>query len=136
MRTTFSKRTETVMSLAAEHARRMKHDFVGTEHLLLGLLAEPSGEIAGLLRGLGAEPASVEAEIEKLVHHGAVALSINTLPFTPRATAAIDLANHEATMLSQRLVEPGHLLLGLLFQSDGVAGMALQNLGLNRSKLT
>jgi hypothetical protein len=135
MHRAFGHRTEQVMTLAAAHARRLNHDFVGTEHILLGLVGEESREIADVLSNLGAAPEKIEQEIVRLVQPGPNGSAVLILPLTPRANAAIDFAHQEAAMLSQRLVEPEHLLLGLLRESDGVAGMALRNLGLDPDKI-
>jgi hypothetical protein len=134
MGSTLSKRSQQVMTLASEHARRLNHDYVGTEHILLGLMSEPSGQIADLLSSLGADPARTELEIEKLIARGARPSSLAILPLTPRARVAIDLARQEATVLSQKFVEPEHLLLGLMRQDDGVAARALRNMGLDSRK--
>jgi hypothetical protein len=125
------KRSEQVMSLAEAHARRLNHDYVGTEHILLGLMSEPSGQIADLLSSLGADPARTELEIEKLIARGAQPSSVAVVPLTPRAKVVIDLARQEASVLSQKFVEPEHLLLGLMRQDDGVAARALRNMGLD-----
>jgi len=123
------------MTLAAEHARRLNHDFIGTEHILLGLLTAPSGQIADVLSSLGADPAKIEQEIEKFVQRGPRPPTRDGSPLTPRAQRAIDFAHHEAAMLSQRIVEPEHLLIGLLREDDGVARRVLQNLGLDLNKV-
>jgi Clp amino terminal domain, pathogenicity island component len=126
-----SDKARQAMMLADQHARRLNHDYIGTEHILLGLMSEPSGQIADLLGSLGAHRSSIEQEIEKLISRGQASSLPPVLPLTPRSRVAIELAHHEAAMLSQKFVEPEHLLLGLILQDDGVAARALGNVGLD-----
>jgi hypothetical protein len=131
MRRRLSNNAQQVMMLAGQHARRLNHAYVGTEHILLGLMSEQSGQIADLLSSLGAGPTRMEQEIEKLIAPGPAIPLPQDLPLTPRAKTAIELASHQAAMLSEKCVEPGHLLLGLILLDDGVAAQALRNAGLD-----
>lgn len=128
---TLSKRSQQVMTAAQQYSRRLGHDFVGTEHILLGLMSEPSGQIADVLLSLGVDPASVEAEIEKLITRQSPRTPAVPAPLTPRANKAIELANQDAMVHGQNVVDPEHLLLGLIREGDGVAGRVLRHVGLD-----
>ena len=120
--------TSEALVLAREEARGFNHDFVGTEHLLLGLLSEPDGRATKVLAGLGVTSAGVRAEIEKLVGVGVERSSASELPYTPRARQAMALAHEEAKALQQHRVEAEHVLLGLTREPTGVAGRVLASL--------
>ena len=125
-----SKQSQEVMTLAADEARKLNHDFVGTEHLLLGLLIEGSWASAGAIERLGATVETLRSEIEKLVQRGPVAPTAAGLPLTPRTKRVIEFASEAADNVSLAQVEPEHLLVGLLREPSGVAGQAMRNLGL------
>src|SRR4051812_28893694 len=118
-----------VLSVAAEEARALNHQYVGTEHILLGLMRDDS-RVAHVFTRLRLTPQSVRAEIQNVVHRGPVAISADELPLTPRAKQVIQFAAEEAAVLSLSLVGPEQLLVGLVRESDGVAGLVMRNLGL------
>ena len=124
-----------VLAHAQDEARSLNHTFVGTEHLLLGLLHGDSGTSAVTLQNLGLDLAAVRREIEKLVQRGSQPPSPGELPLTPRAQRAIQFAAEEACFVGQKQISAEHLLLGLFREPDGVAGQVLRNLGLNLEKL-
>lgn len=119
-----------VLIHAEEEARRLNHDYVGTEHILLGLVAEGTGEVAAAFRALGVDAGKIRREIAALVQPGLVAPTTYKLPQTPRARRAVEFANVEAMLMKGPRVGPERLLLGLMRERDGVAVRALRNLGL------
>jgi ATP-dependent Clp protease ATP-binding subunit ClpC len=123
------------LTLAAEEARRLNHDFIGTEHILLGLLAEGSSASAGSLQRVGLSLEKLRGEIEKLVQRGPTAIAKSDLPLTPRAGRAIQFASELADNVGLPEIGPEHLLIGLLREEGGVAGMALRNLGVKLREL-
>lgn len=116
---------------AHEQALRFHHDFIGTEHLLLGLLELETGTASKALAKLGVNRDAVRAEIEKIVGSGPQAARSHPLRSTPRANRAIRLAIKEANALRQRSVGTEHVLLGLLIEGSGVAGIVLRSLGVS-----
>jgi len=124
-------RARKVMSLANEEAQRFNHEYIGTEHLLLGLLKEGSGTGANVLKNLDVDLRKVRNEVGKLVKAGPMALRLGKLPQTPRARQVIDYAIQEARNLNHNYVGTEHLLLGLLREHDGVAAQVLRQLGLS-----
>src|SRR5688572_17881412 len=106
--------TRRALAKADEEARSFRHEYIGTEHLLLGILAEESGMASDVLKSMGIEVAAVRGEIEKLVEPGPANVGPRKLPLTPRAQAAIDYAGDEARTFSETTVGTEHLLLGLL----------------------
>jgi ATP-dependent Clp protease ATP-binding subunit ClpC len=131
----FSERGTRVLVAAEREARAFNHTYVGTEHILLGLLSENSGTVVETLRMFGVHADKVRAEVEKLVHRGQSPVLAEELPLTPRAKQVVKYAIEEATNLNQKQVDAEHLLLGLLREPDGVAGLALRNLGLGIEKI-
>jgi ATP-dependent Clp protease ATP-binding subunit ClpC len=126
----FAPNARQALELAPEEARRFKHDFVGTEHLLLSLTRVPSGVVANVIGRLGLDSDSVRLEIEKLVSHGvATAGAAAEIPFTPRAKRALQLAADEASVFNQDQIRPEHVFLGLLLEGSGVAALVLKQLG-------
>ena len=120
------------LAIAPDEARQFRHDFVGTEHVLLGLIKSSSGIVPTVLRRLGADDECVRKEIQRLVHDGPVVHEIaGEIPFTPRARQALQLAVHEAGLLKCANVGAEHLLLGLLREGSGVASVVLKNLGVD-----
>jgi ATP-dependent Clp protease ATP-binding subunit ClpA len=124
-----------VLAHAQDEARSLNHTFVGTEHLLLGLLYSDSGASAVTLQNMGLDLDAVRGEIEKLVQRGSDPSCPGELPLTPRAQRALQFAGEEACLVGQKKASPEHLLLGLFREPDGVAGQVLRNLGLNLEKL-
>jgi hypothetical protein len=131
MLSNLTDRARQVVTSAQRESRRYGHAFVGTEHILLALIAEPSGEIAGALKSFGVFPQRVRLEIESLVAAGPAAVATTDLPLTPRVKLAIELAADEARDANQKLVDIPHLMLGLWREPDGVAGKVLVSLGID-----
>jgi ATP-dependent Clp protease ATP-binding subunit ClpC len=131
----FTDGTRRAVAKADDEARSFHHDYIGTEHLLLGILAEESGMASDVLKSTGVEVAAVRGEIEKLVERGAANAGPRKLPLTPRAQAAIDYAGDEARTFRETTVGTEHLLLGLLREPDGVAGQVLRNLGIKPDEI-
>ncbi len=123
-------RAKKVMALANQEAQRFNHEYIGTEHILLGLVKEGSGVGANVLKNLGIDLRKVRMEVEKLVKSGPEMVTMGKLPQTPRAKKVTEYAMEEARALNHNYVGTEHLLLGLLREQDGVAAQVLQNLGL------
>ncbi len=126
----FTDRARKVMALANQEAQRFNHEYIGTEHILLGLVKEGSGVGANVLKNLGADLHKVRMEVEKLVKSGPDMVQMGKLPQTPRTKKVIEYAIEEARALNHNYVGTEHLLLGLLREQDGVAATVLMNLGL------
>ena len=126
----FTDRARKVMALANQEAQRFNHEYIGTEHILLGLVKEGSGVGANVLKNLGVDLRKVRLEVEKLVKSGPEMVTMGKLPQTPRAKRVIEYAIEEARQLNHNYVGTEHLLLGLLREQDGVAAQVLMNLGL------
>jgi ATP-dependent Clp protease ATP-binding subunit ClpC len=126
----FTDRARKVMALANQEAQRLNHEYIGTEHILLGLVKEGSGVGANVLRNLDVDLRRVRLEVEKLVKAGPEMVTMGKLPQTPRAKKVIEYAIEEARNLNHNYVGTEHLLLGLLREHDGVAAQVLLNLGL------
>ncbi len=123
-------RARKVMALANQEAQRFNHEYIGTEHILLGLVKEASGVGANVLKNLGIDLRKVRLEVEKLVKSGPEMVTMGKLPQTPRAKKVLEYAIEEARNLNHNYVGTEHLLLGLLREQDGVAAQVLVNLGL------
>ncbi|MEM7231233.1 MAG: ATP-dependent Clp protease ATP-binding subunit [Planctomycetota bacterium] len=126
----FTDRARKVMALARKEAQRFNHDFIGTEHILLGLIQEGSGVAANVLKNLGVEINKIRAEIEKNVQSGPSMVTMGQLPFTPRAKKVLELSMEEANELGHNYIGTEHLLLGLIRENDGVAAQVLLDLNL------
>src|SRR5687768_14406384 len=126
----FTDRARKVMALANQEAQRFNHEYIGTEHILLGLVKEGSGVGANVLKNLDIDLRKVRLEVEKLVKSGPDMVTMGKLPQTPRAKKVIEYAIEEARSLNHNYVGTEHLLLGLLREQDGVAAQVLMNLGL------
>ena len=126
----FTDRARKVMALANQEAQRFNHEYIGTEHILLGLVKEGSGVGANVLKNLDVDLRKVRLEVEKLVKAGPEMVTLGKLPQTPRAKKVIEYAIEEARNLNHNYVGTEHLLLGLLREHDGVAAQVLRNLGL------
>jgi ATP-dependent Clp protease ATP-binding subunit ClpC len=125
----FTDRARKVMALANQEAQRFNHEYIGTEHILLGLVKEGSGVGANVLKNLDVDLRKVRLEVEKLVKRGPDMVTMGKLPQTPRAKKVIEYAIEEARSLNHNYVGTEHLLLGLLREQDGVAAQVLMNLG-------
>ncbi len=126
----FTERARKVMALANQEAQRFNHEYIGTEHILLGLVKEGSGVGANVLKNLGVDLHKVRMEVEKLVKAGPDMVTMGKLPQTPRAKKVIEYSIEEARNLNHNYVGTEHLLLGLLREHDGVAAQVLMNLSL------
>lgn len=126
----FTGRAQKVMALANQEAQRLNHEYIGTEHVLLGLLNEGSGVGANVLKHLGIDLRTVRREVENLVKPGPDLFTAGKLPQTPRTKKALELAIDEANTLNHKYVGTEHLLLGLLREHDGIAAFVLRGLGL------
>ncbi|MFA5431088.1 MAG: Clp protease N-terminal domain-containing protein, partial [Candidatus Omnitrophota bacterium] len=131
----FTERARKVIILAKEEARRFNHDYIGTEHILLGLIREGEGVASSVLQKLGLSLENIRLEIEKLVQPGPATQIIGDIPFTPRSKKALELAAEEARSLGHNYIGTEHLLLGLIREGEGVASQVLMNLGLDLSKV-
>lgn len=118
------------MALANQEAQRFNHEYIGTEHILLGLVKEGSGVGANVLKNLDVDIKKLRLEVEKLVKSGPDMVSMGKLPHTPRAKKVIEFAIEEARSLNHNYIGTEHLLLGLLRETEGVAAQVLMNLGL------
>ena len=126
----FTDRARKVMALANQEAQRFNHEYIGTEHILLGLVKEGSGVGANVLKNLDVDIKKLRLEIEKLVKSGPDMVTMGKLPQTPRAKKVIEYAIEEARALNHNYVGTEHILLGLLRETEGVAAQVLMNLGL------
>jgi ATP-dependent Clp protease ATP-binding subunit ClpC len=131
----FTERARKVIVYAKEEARRFNHDYIGTEHLLLGLVREGEGVAAAVLQKLGLDLETIRVEIEKLVQPGPQTQVIGDIPFTPRSKKALELSAEEARALGHNYIGTEHLLLGLVKEGEGMAFRVLLNLGLDLGKL-
>jgi ATP-dependent Clp protease ATP-binding subunit ClpC len=127
----FTERARKVIILAKEEARRFNHDYIGTEHILLGLIREGEGVAAAVLQKMGVSLENIRLEIEKLVQPGPTTQIIGDIPFTPRAKKALELSAEEARSLGHNYIGTEHLLLGLIREGEGIAYQVLLNLGLD-----
>src|SRR5436853_1109947 len=128
----FTDRARKVMQLANQEAQRFNHEYIGTEHILLGLVKEGSGVAANVLKNLDIDLRKIRLEVERIVQHGPSGemVSMGKLPHTPRAKKVIEYSIEEARNLNHNYVGTEHLLLGLLREQEGVAAQVLMNLGL------
>jgi hypothetical protein len=121
----FSGQARKAVQLAHDEARRLGQEYVGTEHLLLGLLREPSQGAGRLLSACGVDPARLAREAEAMAQRGPALVDGDKLPLTPRAVKALEYAREEAAGLKHPSIGPEHLVLGLLRETEGIAGQLL-----------
>ncbi len=126
----FTDRARKVMQLANQEAQRFNHEYIGTEHILLGLVKEGSGVAANVLKNLDVDLRKIRLEVEKIVQSGPDMVTMGKLPQTPRAKKVIEYSMEEARNLNHNYVGTEHILLGLLREQEGVAAQVLMNLGL------
>ena len=127
----FTPRAQQVLALSRKEADRFNHNFVGTEHLLLGLIALGQGVAVNVLLKLGLDLETVRTEVEKQVGTGPDRKMIGDIPYTPRVKKVFAFAAKDAKALNHTYVGTEHLLLGMLREGDGVAARVLLNLGVN-----
>jgi ATP-dependent Clp protease ATP-binding subunit ClpC len=131
----FTDRARKVLALANQEAVRLNHEYIGTEHILLGLVKEGSGVGANILKNLDVDLHKVRLEVEKLVKSGCNTGSVGKLPQTPRAKQVIEFAIEESKALNHNYVGSEHVLLGLLRVQEGVAAKVLIGLGLDLARV-
>jgi ATP-dependent Clp protease ATP-binding subunit ClpC len=131
----FTERARKVLVLAKEEARRFSHDYIGTEHILLGLIREGEGVACAVLQNLGIDLERLRLEIEKLISPGSAAPVLGDIPFTPRAKKALELAAEEARQLGHNYIGTEHILLGLIREGEGVASQVLFSLGVDLKRV-
>jgi ATP-dependent Clp protease ATP-binding subunit ClpC len=129
----FTERARKVLSLAQEEAQRFKHNYIGTEHLLLGLVREREGVAAKVLFKLGVELQKVRESVEFIIGRGD-RIVLGEIGLTPRAKKVIELAVDEARRLNHHYIGTEHLLLGLLREGEGISAGVLESLGVNLEK--
>jgi hypothetical protein len=129
MLTNLTDRAQQALALAPQESKRYRHDFIGTEHILLALIADETGEVARILQTFGIDAPRIRRHVEWLCAPGTSDRPASVLPFTPRANRALKIAAEESRDAAQKSVDTGHLLLGLLREPDGVAGKVLAQLG-------
>ncbi|MBU0759447.1 MAG: ATP-dependent Clp protease ATP-binding subunit [Candidatus Omnitrophica bacterium] len=127
----FTERARKVILLAKEEAKRFNHDYIGTEHILLGLIREGEGVAAVILQKIGLGLQQIRLEIEKIVKPGPSTVISGDIPFTPKAKKAIELSGEEARAIGHNYIGTEHILLGLIKEGEGVASQVLLNLGLD-----
>ena len=125
----FTDRARKVMALANQEAQLFNHEFIGTEHILLGLVKEGSGVAATVLKNMDIDLKKLRLAVEKLVHSGPDMVTMGKLPQTPKARKVIEYAIDEARALNHNYIGTEHLLLGLLRETDGIAAQVLMSLG-------
>jgi hypothetical protein len=125
----FSPRALQVLQLANREADRWNHEYLGTEHLLLGLIEEPTGHAGHILKTLGVEPDFVRREVNRLVQPSQFQAVVTSRPHTPRTNKVIEYSADEARDLEVAQIDTEHLLLGLLRETEGVGGQVLFDLG-------
>ena len=130
----FTDRARRVVVLAQEEARLLNHNYLGTEHLLLGLIHEGEGVAAMALESLGISPEAARTQVEEIIGQGQSA-PIGHIPFTPRAKKVFELSLREALQLGHNYIGTEHILLGLLREGEGVAAQVLVKLGADLSRV-
>jgi len=130
----FTEKAIKVIMLAQEEARRLGHNFVGTEQILLGLIGEGTGIGPKVLKAMGVNIKDARVEVEKIIGRGSGFVAVE-IPFTPRAKRVLELSLDEASQLGHNYIGTEHLLLGLIKEGEGVAARVLENLGVDLSKV-
>ncbi len=130
----FTERARQVIVLARQEAGRLNHDYIGVEHLLLGLIKMGECLAVDILRGLGIEPESLRLEVERMVEGGPATLTVGEIPFTPRSKKVLELAVDEARNFGHNYVGTEHLLLGLIREGEGIAARILGSMGADLKK--
>ena len=131
----FTPRAQQVLALARKEADRFNHNFVGTEHLLLGLIRLGQGVAVNVLQKMGLDLDTVRQEVETLSNAGFDLKQVGNIPYTPRVKKVLALASKEAKALNHTYVGTEHILLGLLLEGDGVAARVLRNRGVELDKI-
>nr|QCI06948.1 Clp protease ATP binding subunit [Halydictyon mirabile] len=130
----FTEKAIKVIMLAQEEARRLGHNFVGTEQILLGLIGEGTGIAAQVLKSMNVNLKDARIEVEKIIGRGSGFVAVE-IPFTPRAKRVLELSLEEARQLGHNYIGTEHLLMGLVREGEGVAARVLENLAVNVSSI-
>jgi ATP-dependent Clp protease ATP-binding subunit ClpC len=130
----FTERAKKVINLAREEAGRLGHDYIGTEHILLGLIREGGGVAAAVLENMGLDLERIRLEVEKSINMGGGTLTLGEVPFTPRAKRVLELAVEEAQALGHNYIGTEHILLGLIREGEGVASKVLEQFNVRIDK--
>src|SRR5215210_7776817 len=130
----FTERAREVVVLAQEEARALKHNYIGTEHILLGLLREPDGVSRRALSNFGVSLEEVRGQVARIVGQGDE-VTAGQIPFTPRAKKVLELSLREALSIGHNYIGSEHILLGLARENDGVAARILLNFGADSDTL-
>src|SRR3972149_5888957 len=130
----FTERARRVLTLAQEEAQRFNHNYIGTEHLLLGLVREGDGVAAKVLSNLGVGHTKVRSAVEVILGRGDARV-MGEIGLTPRAKKVIELAGDEARRLNHHYIGTEHLLLGLVREGEGIAAGVLESLGVNLERV-
>ena len=125
----FTDRVRKVLAMAREEAIRLQHDYVGTEHILLGLIREGEGVAAAVLTNLNVDLEQIHERVEESVRKGKATIALGELPYTSRAKKVLEFAMAEARDFNHSYVGTEHLLLGLLREEKGIAAQVLNSLG-------
>lgn len=131
----FTDRARNVMYLAEQEARRLCHEYVGTEHVLLGLIKEGSGLAVNVLKNLGVAPSAIRDAVDKILAEGPGQVTTRGLPQTPRVKKVIEFSMEESRSMSLDYIGTEHLLLGLLREDEGIAAQVLMKLGMRLPKV-
>jgi len=131
----FTERVRKVIYLARDEANRLQHEYIGTEHILLGIIREGEGIAARVLKKMGLNLEQIQKAIENIVHPTGDTLTLGEIPLTPRAKRILELSVEEARLLNHNYVGTEHLLLGLIREGEGVAARVLLELGVDRKKV-
>ncbi|MCK4810408.1 MAG: ATP-dependent Clp protease ATP-binding subunit [Candidatus Omnitrophica bacterium] len=131
----FTERARKILVLAKEEARRFNHDYIGTEHILLGLIREGEGVACAVMQNLNLDLDKLRMEVEKLITPGGVSSVIGDVPFTPRAKKSLELAAEEARSLGHNYIGTEHILLGLMREGEGLGSQIFYRLGVNLDKV-
>jgi ATP-dependent Clp protease ATP-binding subunit ClpC len=134
MMNNFTPRAQQVLALARKEADRFNHNYVGTEHLLLGLIKLGQGVAVNVLTKLGLDLETVRLQVEQQVGSGPETKMVGNIPYTPRVKKVLALASKEAKALNHSYVGTEHILLGLLREGEGVAAQVLRNLEVNSTR--
>src|SRR5579872_4453685 len=130
----FTDRARRVVVLAQEEARLLNHNYIGTEHILLGLISEGEGVAAKALESLGISLEAVRQQVEEIIGTGSSSPQ-GHIPFTPRAKKVLELSLREALQLGHNYIGTEHILLGLIREGEGVAAQVLVKLGADLSRV-
>ena len=131
----FTERARQVVVLAQDEARLLRHNYIGTEHLLLGLLREEEGIAARVLESLSITAEEVRAQVARIIGQGDEVLSTGQIPFTPRAKKVLELALREALSVGHNYIGTEHVLLGLVRENEGVAMQILLDFDADGEKI-